>query len=167
ESGALAGRFLTFRMQQSFYGREDEDLTDKLLAERSGILNLTLDALDQLRARGKPVQCDSGVEMFERLGELTSDVKVVVEERCVVGAQFEGCVPKIFQRWQDWCLRHNVRHGWGDNQFSEKLRSVVPTITSSRPRKIDGEDNPKRHTVLYGIGLRSFLERKHVREQRS
>src|SRR5262249_42928355 len=45
ESGALAGRFLTFRMQQSFYGREDENLTDKLLAERPGILNLALDAL--------------------------------------------------------------------------------------------------------------------------
>jgi putative DNA primase/helicase len=33
ESGALPGRFLTFRMRQSFFGREDPNLTEKLLAE--------------------------------------------------------------------------------------------------------------------------------------
>ena len=43
ESGALAGRCLTFRMQQSFFGREDENLTEKLLTERPGILNLAMD----------------------------------------------------------------------------------------------------------------------------
>src|SRR5262249_45104166 len=103
ESGALAGRFLTFRMQQSFYGREDENLTDKLLAERPGILNLALDALDELRQRGKLLQSGSGVEMAERLGDLTSDVKVFVEECCNVGVSFEVRVSEIFIRWQDWC----------------------------------------------------------------
>jgi phage/plasmid-associated DNA primase len=153
ESGALAGRFLTFRMQQSFYGREDENLTDKLLAERPGILNLALDALDELRRRGKLLQSESGVEMAERLGDLTSDVKVFVEECCEVGVNFQVRVSEIFVRWQDWCAQHNTRHGWGSNQFSEKLRSVVPTITSSRPRK----DNPDRLTVFYGIGLKKKL----------
>jgi putative DNA primase/helicase len=150
ESGALASRFLTFRMQQSFYGREDEDLTDKLLAERPGILNLAIEALDELRARGKLIQSDAGKEMSERLGELTSDVKVFIEECCDVGPKFEVPISKIFQRWQYWCSQHNIRHGWGDSQFSEKLRSVVPALNSGRPRK----NNPKRHTVLYGIGLR-------------
>ena len=150
ESGALASRFLTFRMQQSFYGREDEDLTDKLLAERPGILNLAMEALDALRSRGKLIQSETGKEMSERLSELTSDVKVFVDDCCDVGAEFEVSVGKIFERWQSWCWQHNTRHAWGDNQFSEKLRSVVPTINKGRPRK----DNPKRHTVLYGIGLR-------------
>ena len=47
---------------------------------------------------------------------------------------------------------------WGSNQFSEKLRSVLPTLTSGRPRK----DNPERLTVLYGVGLKKkvpLLER--------
>ena len=101
ESGALAGRFLTFRMQQSFYGREDENLTDKLLAERPGILNLAIEALDELRARGKLIQPETGKEMSERLGDLTSDVKVFVDECCDLGAQFEVPIGKIFQRWRN------------------------------------------------------------------
>jgi phage/plasmid-associated DNA primase len=138
-------------MQQSFYGREDEDLTDKLLAERPGILNLAIEALEKLRARGKLIQSEAGKEMSERLGDLTSDVKMFVEECCDVGAEFEIPLGKIFQRWQYWCDQHNIRHAWGDNHFSEKLRSVVPALNSGRPRK----NNPKRHTVLYGIGLRA------------
>jgi P4 family phage/plasmid primase-like protien len=157
ESGALAGRCLTFRMQQSFFGREDEDLTDKLLAERPGILNLAMDALDALRSRGKLLQSDSGLEMAERLGDLTSDVKVFVDD-CDVGKDFQVRVGEIFSHWQDWCAAHNIRHGWGSNQFSEKLRSVLPILTSGRPRK----DNPERLTVLYGVGLKKkvpLLER--------
>jgi phage/plasmid-associated DNA primase len=138
-------------MQESFYGREDEDLTTKLLAERPGILNLAIEALDALRARGKLVQPDTGKEMSERLSDLTSDVKVFIDECCDLGAEFEVSVSKIFQRWEGWCVQHNTRHAWGDNQFSEKLRSVVPTINRGRPRV----DNPKRRTVLYGIGLKA------------
>ncbi len=63
----MAGRFLIFRMEQSFYGREDEELTDKLLAERPGILNLAMDALDRVRRRGKLLQSTSGVEMADVL----------------------------------------------------------------------------------------------------
>jgi putative DNA primase/helicase len=101
ESGALAGRCLTFRMQQSFFGREDENLTEKLLSERPGILNLAMDGL----------------------GDLTSDVKVFVDECCDIGEKFQVRVSEIFIRWQDWCAAHNTRHGWGSNQNS--LRSFV------------------------------------------
>ena len=64
ETGALAERCMTFRMQEQFLGqRADPNLTDKLLAERSGILNLALDALDRLWARGSLIQPASGIEL--------------------------------------------------------------------------------------------------------
>jgi phage/plasmid-associated DNA primase len=69
-------------MHQSFFGRDDEELTDKLLAKRPGIFNLAIEALDELRTRGKLIQSEAGEEMSERLGELTSDVKVFIEECC-------------------------------------------------------------------------------------
>src|SRR5262249_15994912 len=112
ESGALPGRFLTFRMQQSFYGREDANLTDKLLAERSGILNVGLNALDRIRARDKLVQCQSGEEMYESLGELASDVSGFVEECCVLGPDQQILCKNLFGRWQMWCVLRGVRHVW-------------------------------------------------------
>ena len=72
-----------------------------------------MDALDALRERGKLLQSASGVEMAERLGDLTSDVKVFVDECCDVGGEFQVRVSEIFVRWQDWCAAHNTRHGWG------------------------------------------------------
>ena len=36
-SGALAGRFMVLRLTESFYGREDHGLTDRLLKEIPGI----------------------------------------------------------------------------------------------------------------------------------
>jgi putative DNA primase/helicase len=155
ESGALAGRFLTWQMRQSFKGREDEFLTEKLLAERPGILNLAIDALDRLLKQGKLIQCQSGTEMSENLGLLTSDIAAFIEDCCVVDASQEVFVDKLFSDWQFWCAKRNVRHAWGSNQFSSKIQSAVPTIRSGRPRK----DNPGRQTKLYGIGIRAKEKR--------
>jgi putative DNA primase/helicase len=151
ESTALAGRFLIFRMQQSFYGREDVDLTPKLLAERPGILNLALDALARLKARGHPIQCQSGVEMAETFQEDSSKVSAFVAERCVVGVEHKLLLQTAYDAWKSFCDEHGIRFGWDDATFSRNLRSAVPAITSSRPRK----DNTRgRPTMLYGIRLR-------------
>ena len=86
----------------------------------------------------------------ESLGELASDISGFVEERCVVGPEHQILCKDLFKRFQSWSQDRGVRHGWGESQFSEKLRSVVPTVTRSRPRK----DNPQRLTMSVGIGLR-------------
>jgi putative DNA primase/helicase len=147
DSGALAGRFVSWRMKQSFAGREDLELTQKLLAERSGIFNLALDALDRLRAEGVFVQHQSGREMAESLEDLTSDIVPFARECCEVGPEYSAFLLALFDLWNGWCLRRGIKHGWGPPQFSEKLRAQFPNITSSRPR-IDG----RRVTELYGIG---------------
>jgi putative DNA primase/helicase len=150
DSGAIASRFIIWMMQQSFWGREDLELTGKLLAERPGIMNLCLDALDRLRATGRFDQPRSGDELVERLGGLTSNVAEFVAQLCVVGPEQEVYVEKLFQTWDLWCCSRGVRMGWGSNQFSEKICAYVPTIRKSRPRK----DNPQRLTMLVGIGVR-------------
>jgi putative DNA primase/helicase len=149
-SGALPGRFIIFRMIETFYGREDPNLTEKLLAERPGIFNLALNAFDQLRERGRLLQPVSGIEMSESLGELASDISTFVEERCIIHKDKEILLQKLFNAWNLWCSSRGIRHPWGSNQFSAKLRAAVPTMRSSRTKK----DNPKRWTTVFGVGLR-------------
>jgi len=83
-SGALASRFIILPLTRSFYGEEDTELTDKLIAELPGILNWALDGLDRLRARGRFIQPESGKERIQELEDLSSPVGVFVRERCVV-----------------------------------------------------------------------------------
>jgi putative DNA primase/helicase len=152
DSGALAGRFLTFEMNESFFGREDPNLTAKLLAERPGILNLALDGLARLRRRGRLIQCASGVNLSERIGNLSSDVGLFVKERCIIGPEAEVLVDTLFRKFQDWCIARGVRYSLASQHFSAKVRAAVPTVRDGRPR-----DNPSRLTLLTGIGLRPML----------
>jgi putative DNA primase/helicase len=155
ETGALSSRMLIFRMKQQFLDeRQDPNLTAKLLAERSGILNLALDALDALRSRGHLIQCASGLDMVERFADQVSYVRRFIDECCEIGPEYEAKVGTLFQRWQLWCQRCGIRFKWEDNTLSEKLQAAVPTIIRGRPRNAEGKPNPKRHVLLTGIRVR-------------
>jgi putative DNA primase/helicase len=152
DSGALATRMITIEMLQSFYGREDKNLTEKLLAERSGILNLALDALARIPAcpNAEPIQPRSGRAMGEDLTALTSDAVAFIADLCVVGPGEEVSAEKLFSAWEAWCERSGIRWGWRLQQFTAKIRAAAGApITSSRPRT-----GKSRKTRLHGIGLR-------------
>lgn len=51
-SGALKRRLIVLRTKQTFFGKEDIDLTSKLLKELPGILNWSIDGLKRLWSRG-------------------------------------------------------------------------------------------------------------------
>ncbi|MBI1204786.1 MAG: NTP-binding protein [Rhodopseudomonas sp.] len=51
-SGALASRFVVLTMSQSFFGKEDRGLGNRLLGELAGILNWSLEGFRRLRERG-------------------------------------------------------------------------------------------------------------------
>jgi putative DNA primase/helicase len=59
-SGALAGRMILLRLVRSFYGSEDPGLTERLLAERPGILLWAIEGWRRLRERGHFLQPESG-----------------------------------------------------------------------------------------------------------
>jgi putative DNA primase/helicase len=162
ETGALASRLLVFRMRQLFMPGEgqDPDLTEKLLAERSGILNLALAALDRVRETGRLIQPTSGLERGERFTDQASHAKRFVAARCEVGPQVWVPLQRVYRAWRAWCAEVGITFVWTDNVFSEKLCSAFPTVNRSRPRiwpdgtRHDRGDDKGRPVVLFGIGLR-------------
>jgi putative DNA primase/helicase len=162
DSLALAGRFIHWRMSEQFIGpKQDPDLTDKLLAERPGILNLALKAVDQLRQRGRFLQPASGLEMTEELGELSSDVAAFVAECCVIAPSAWITSDELFEAWQVWCVKKGIRPRYQSSQLSAKIRAAVPTVRWSRPRNLpNGKANPKRLTALSGIGKAAKSRRR-------
>ena len=87
EAGALAARMVTLKMDQSSVGREDWNLTDKLLAERAGILNWAMEGWRRLRLRDRFVQPASGMELLQKLRASTSTIGSFVEECCELGTE--------------------------------------------------------------------------------
>ncbi len=104
-SGAIAARFLTLRLTRSFFGREDPQLTDKLLTELPGILLWALQGWLRLHRRGHFVPPASVASAIQELEDLASPVGAFVRECCVTGPGRRVWVDLLYQAWRDWCQR--------------------------------------------------------------
>jgi len=147
-SNALAGRFLTLRLTQSFYGQEDVRLTDKLLIELPGILLWALEGWQRLRGRGYFVQPHSVQDAIRELEDLASPVGAFVRECCVIGPGHSVEAGRLYEQWKWFCLEMGRDHPGTAQSFGRDLRSVVPGIGS---RQVRGTG--VRLRVLEGIGL--------------
>jgi len=148
-SGALAGRFLIVRLTESFYGREDLKLTEKLVTELPGILNWALEGWQQLRARGRFVQPASVEDAVRDLEDLSSPIGAFVRDECVVAAGYRVDVDDLYAAWTTWCQREGRNHVSTKQSFGRDLAAVVPGI-------------PRRRST----GMRPFYEGISLREGR-
>jgi putative DNA primase/helicase len=131
-SGALAGRFLILRFTQSFYGREDPFLTDKLLQERPGILKWAIEGWHRLRADGRFIEPPSTRAAVEELEDLLSPVGAFVRERCVVGPQFRCYLGDLYAAWVQWCASNGRDRPGTVQSFGRDLAAAVPGARTRR-----------------------------------
>jgi putative DNA primase/helicase len=102
-SGALAGRFVTLRLTESFYGKEDTGLTDRLLGELPGILNWAIEGWRRLHERGHFVVPTSVKDVVQEIEDLSSPVSAFVRDECVVGPGHRVVVDVLYDAWRRWC----------------------------------------------------------------
>jgi putative DNA primase/helicase len=110
-SGALASRFLVLTLKESFLGREDLTLTDKLLAELPGILNWSLRGLDRLREHGRFRIPQSSLDSVRQLEDLASPVGAFIREWCERGQDKSCNVKTLFDAYGVWCQSEGHRAG--------------------------------------------------------
>jgi putative DNA primase/helicase len=147
-SGALASRFVVLTLRQSFYGREDHELFERLLPELPGILSWAIEGWRRLSERGSFVMPASSANDLQQLEDLGSPIKVFVRDHCDLGAGHTVEARVLFESWRDWCCQQNRNPGTAE-QFGKDLRAAVPGIKVAQPRATG------RRRVYEGIGLLS------------
>jgi putative DNA primase/helicase len=156
-SAAIAGRMIVLRMTESFLGREDPLLGDKLQAELSGILNWSLKGFDRLIERSHLLQPPSGVALVDQLAEAASAIKTFVRDWCVTGQDESGIyqvrVGRLYENWCKWCELHNRMPG-NDGSFGRNLHAACPRLEVKR------ESDGRRPQYYVGIGLRADYQQK-------
>jgi putative DNA primase/helicase len=130
-SGTIASRFIMLKLIESFYGREDMNLKDKLLPELPGILNWALDGVDRLRRHGHFQQPASSKQAIELLEHLAAPVQAFVSEWCETGPNETITVKRLYQVYRDWA-DDTGQKVLAKNMFGKELRDVVPTLTTSQ-----------------------------------
>lgn len=158
-SGALASRMIILRLHKNFIGREDLNLTEKLLTELPGILLWAIEGWRRLRERGHFVQPASSAEDVADMEDLTSPIGKFVRDRCVLPHQLDVLAfdkpsvskQRLYEVWVRWCQAEGIPPE-SKPIFGRNLRAAVPSITYSQPR-----DGKNRVPTYVGIGLRDQI----------
>ncbi|MCZ2095633.1 MAG: phage/plasmid primase, P4 family, partial [Anaerolineae bacterium] len=148
-SGALASRFILLCLTRSWYGREDHELTDRLLEELPGILNWSIAGWQRLNERGHFVQPASAAEALQDLEDLSSPIRAFVRERCEVGPGLCVDVEALFAAWQDYCGNTGRERTGTIQSFGRDLRAACPGLRIVQPR-VSG----RRARMYEGVALR-------------
>jgi putative DNA primase/helicase len=145
-SGAIAHRFLVLILANSWLGKEDPKLTDRLLEELPGILDWSLDGLDQLTEQGRFTEPASSSDALLTLQDLVSPVAAFVRDECITGAGLEVLVFELYAKWKTWCEDSGRDKPGTIQTFGRDLRTVVPRLRTLRPR--DGENRERRYVGI-------------------
>lgn len=151
-SGALASRFLILTCTESFLGREDHGLTERLAGEMPSILNWSLEGLDRLRKRGRFIQPAASAEALHVIEDLGSPIRTFIRECCVIGPDESAERTELYNAYCNWATSQGLRCS-SIATFGRDLNAAQPGLKRSRPGARGSREN-----LYSGIGITPSLD---------
>lgn len=140
-SGALAGRMLNIHFTQSFYGRENFNLTKELLDELPGIFNWAIAGLKRFAQRGRLVPPASGQALADEVRRQASPYQAFLEDFCELDPEAVCAVPDLLRAYGQWARSEGrTLDQQTTSSLSRGLRTTTERITV----------DPRRHTLPTG-----------------
>jgi len=151
-SSALAKRFITLRMTNSFLGQEDIGLSDRLLRELPSILAWAIVGWQRLMENGRFTIPNASQEITTQLEDSASPISAFIRERCDTSSpDFKVVRKQLFEAWEEWCTEEGRVHCGNMTSFGIHLRAAVPSIWDAEIRTFG-----IRQRAYGGIKLREF-----------
>ena len=153
-SGAMVSRVSLLQMRNSFFGKEDKTLENRLMRELPGILLWALAGRQSLEESGAFIEPESSQETLDDLSDLSSPISAFIRDRCTL-MEWEQTDPRtLYLHWKKWCEKNGHDHPGAFESFIKNLRAALPQIRVSQPRLPDGS----RSRVYLGIGLKPEMD---------
>jgi putative DNA primase/helicase len=143
---------------QSFEGREDTTLKDRIVREAPGIVVWALEGLKRLRRNGKFTVPTKSVPVIGELRRVISAITEFVDDACEIGNNDDCYVEKnlLFEAYIAWAKRNDQGRG-SRTRFGIRLLALFPGIRSDR-RGVAG----KQIGVYAGIRLTEEGMRRYI-----
>lgn len=152
-SSAFITRCIFLHMPNSYLGREDFTLIDKLKAELPGILNWAIVGRHLLNQSKRIVQPAKGTNFVDELKSLTSPILSFIESQCEFGnIEYEIDTKDFFGTWESWCKENDVEHAGTVQNFCRKVKAVKPSVDTR-----DYRIGATRGRKMIGIRLKDDL----------
>jgi putative DNA primase/helicase len=146
-SGAIATRCVILETTRSWLGREDRDLTARLLGQLPAILNWSLDGLKDLSELGRFTEPQASLDAVTALADLVSPISAFLRDCCDRHPELEVPCAELYRHWRNWAEDNGQRPGSAQT-FGRNLRSVISGLRVGRPR-IGPDDSQVR--VYVGV----------------
>jgi len=150
-STAIVGRIILLIVSRSWLGKEDYSLEPSLQQELPGILNWALDGLKRLSVDNANTftRLASADEAIIAMRDLASPVGAFVRDRCVVGADKQIEVDRLYNSYGTWC-EDNGHKKAVKQTFGRDLMAAIPSAHKTRL------GTPESRVYIYaGIALRT------------
>lgn len=155
-SKAIVARTLILNFPNSFIGREDFTLKNRLREEAAAgkLINFALWGLKDLREQGRFIEPEASQKKMTRFIKLTSPMQAFVDECCYVNNKAKVSKTQMYEAWKGWCSACDRKQG-NKMLFDSWLCQFVPTVTV----KADGDTQFYRGVTLNPFAYRTFLGR--------
>lgn len=153
-SGALVSRLVPLAIRESFLGREDTTLTDRLLTELPGILNWAIEGWKRLQARGHFVLTAEGREVAHDMSLYSSPLSAFLREACVLDPTERIKTVDLYEAYEEWAAHLDGIEAMSitESEFGRQLVIAgAGRIGRKRPRTGDGGKQESHYT---GVRLR-------------
>lgn len=160
---ALVARSIILNFPNSYIGREDFTLKDRLRKEaREGkLINFALQGLKDLREQGRFTMPESSESLLQQLIEITAPVTAFIKECCIKDADAYIAKNVLYEVWEMWCSK--TGHKAGNNiYFGRWLRQACPSAIDFRAN-VDGQ----RQYMYKGLELQDWVYSQYLGRPKS
>lgn len=153
-SGAVVGRWLTARLEQSFVGREDHRLETRIRAEMPGILNWALDGLADLNAAGAFTVAATHTDIADELTDIAAPEATFIQETYTITGDPADTIDlkTVYADYRSWAMAAGG-HPASQREFTRRIRAA--NLTGVKPTQRDspvpGTGKRSRVRVVTGI----------------
>ena len=131
DADALFNRYLVLPFRVSFAGREDVTLSERLIAEGSGIFNWALQGLLDLANAGKFIESEVGKQQSEEMRIYNNPIGSFFEKFVVSDPTEKVPCRELYDSYVMFCTELNISPS-SNIDFSRKVMKQLPWVTQSR-----------------------------------
>lgn len=146
-SGAWASRFVVLRLRESWLGKEDPQLGERLREELPRIFVWALDGYDRLRERGHFPETEASREDRELMKTMASPIAAFVADCCELDEDAETDKDALYQAYDVWAVGQGMRH-----RTRRRSSSATCTPSSRRSGPLDSGTATPGRTSSAGSG---------------
>jgi putative DNA primase/helicase len=115
QSGSLANRLVALRMSQSFGGRGNPSLEDRLVRELPRILRWAIEGFVRLQQRGAFALTEDGKRIREDVRQRANPLARFLTERCELVSDATVGRQVLFAAYLEWARAEAARGRWHDS----------------------------------------------------